>query len=61
MSLRALRECDEDEYVSLEGKQSLMAGIGIEREGEESNVDEKYIYPFSIHNEMHRQSCPLLG
>ncbi len=24
---------DEDEYVSLEGKQNLMAGIGIERGG----------------------------
>lgn len=33
MSLRAARERDEDEYVSLEGKQSLMAGIGIERGG----------------------------
>lgn len=33
MSLRAAREPDEDEYVSLEGKHSLMAGIGVERRG----------------------------
>lgn len=29
MSLRAARDPDEDEYVSLEGKQSLMAGTGV--------------------------------
>lgn len=43
MSSRATRECDEDEYVSLEGKQSLMAEIGFDREGK-SDMGEKYIH-----------------
>lgn len=52
MSLRAARDPDEDEYVSLEGKQSLMAGTGIgEGCGDEgkgrSDSGMRHICPFT--------------